>query len=128
MLKTTFLLVFVCLIALFSVGCGGMGINGLGVTQSLYVGNYQGGYSRVDGTVSVSVPQTGNLSVSVQDGAEGTFTGTGPMNEDGSFSITATKGSLHVVVSGAFHGFSAASYCDGSISGQFTGSWVAAKQ
>lgn len=109
-------------------GCGGLGIKNLGLTQSLYAGNYQGAYTRLDGSVSVSVPEVGNLAVSVTDGGLTTYTGTGQLQDNGSFEITAKQGNLEIVVSGDFHGVSSATYCNISITGQFSAATIATKQ
>ena len=89
--------------ALTLVGCGGSGGGGTAV-GALYEGTYSTGYTRVNGSSSVSIESTGLVSVAINDDDSGLFTGTGQLSTEGEFSIEATNGSAMLMVSGTVTG------------------------
>lgn len=126
------------LVAVLSLlcGCGGNGSTGTNTSFAAFAGSYSGSFNSSagptvrpfsTGTLSLSVASNGQITITIVDGIEGTFCGTGIANHVGGFYITCNGiGGKQVTVNGTLKGTGLGRTASGTIAGTISVDYNAA--
>jgi hypothetical protein len=98
-------------------GCGGSGDSGT-VDVSQFAGSYSASYTRSPGNMIIAVASNAQITITIVDGVEGTFVGTGIANHVGGFYITCHGiGDKQVTIYGTLKGTGLGRTASGTIAG-----------
>lgn len=118
--------IFVCLAAVLGLlsGCTGGGDT---TFPAEFAGTYATDYTRSTGTMTIAVATNGQITLTIVDGIEGTFVGTGIANHVGGFFITCNGvNNKQVSVNGTLKGTGLGRTAQGTIAGTISVAYNAA--
>ncbi|MBW7927875.1 MAG: hypothetical protein H3C58_07275 [Fimbriimonadaceae bacterium] len=116
--------VFLIAVAGLLVGCGGSG--GSSSDAAPFAGFYRAAYNRAEGTVLVHVRDNGDIEVVVNDGDQGTFAGSGRIQEHNGLDVACTGPAGRTVrVVGTLSGSGAGRIAHGTVAGAFATGYTA---
>ena len=99
-------------------GCSGGSGNDPEVDFAIMAGTYATPYTRSTGNMTISVATNGQITITIVDGVEGTFCGTGIANHVGGFFITCNgANNKQVSVNGTLKGSGVGRTAKGTIAG-----------
>lgn len=110
--------VFAALVAAnLLIGCAGAGAEEM-TGANAFAGTYLAAYSRADGSVTVAVDSTSQVTITIVDSVEGTFVGSGSVNHVGGFFVTCQgKGGKTITVNGTLKGSGIGRTAGGTVTG-----------
>ena len=112
--------VFLCMVAVCGLlsGCSGGSGNDPEVDFAIMAGTYATPYTRSIGNMTIAVATNGQITITIVDGVEGTFVGTGVANHVGGFYVTCSgANNKQVSVNGTLRGTGLGRTAQGTIAG-----------